>query len=260
MQPNAIEMHNLCKSYTQKKVTTQVLDGIDLVVPKGNYVTIMGPSGCGKSVITKIIAGIEGFDSGTLLVDGVDCAKKVPNEIKQRIGYTFQWHNLMEWRTVEQNLYLPLESFGWKKEEKWKEVAKENLEFVGLYEYRDVFPHELSGGMQQRVGIARAMMNDPQILLFDQPFGALDAITRKQIAQMLSVRVRKEGRSVLIVSSNIDEAIQYSDTIYFMSTKPGRIIQKTDVPFTFERRQEPGFLLEDDFLEFKRDCLQYITY
>jgi len=258
MQSTMIELSGVTKSFRQKKKVVPALRDVNLEVKKGSYLTIMGPSGCGKSTITKLIAGIETMDAGRLVIDGVDCSKKVPVELKKRIGYVFQWHNLAEWRTVEQNLYLPLEIFGEKKNPEWEKRATKYLEFVGLGDYRGVFPHELSGGMRQRVGIARAMMNEPDILVFDQPFGALDAITRKQIAQIFSDAMREDGKTVIIISSNIDEAIQYSDNICFLTANPGTVKKLETVPFTYEERQKDGFLMTDAFLDYKRELLQLI--
>lgn len=258
MHSSIIELKGVSKSYHLKKKVVHALEDISFSLRLGGYMTLMGPSGCGKSTITKIISGIENADAGSLFIDGKDCTRGVPKAIKKRLGYVFQWHNLAEWKTVEGNLYLPLEIFGEKKDASWKQRADKYLEFVGLSDYRTVYPHELSGGMKQRVGIARALMNEPDILVFDQPFGALDAITRKQIAHTFSRHMHKEGKSVLIVSSNIDEAIQYSDQICFLTSGVGRVRKIVDIPFPYEDRQAEDFLLSNDFLDFKREMLQYI--
>lgn len=228
-------------------------------MPKGAFLSIMGSSGCGKSTITKIIAGIEPFDSGTLLIDGEDFSKGVPKRIKKRIGYVFQWHNLAEWRTVEGNLFLPLEMFDLKKDSTWDEKAKKYLDLVGLYKYRNVYPHELSGGMKQRVGLARALMAEPDILVFDQPFGALDAITRQALSASFSAAMRRENKSMLMVTSSVEEAIRYSDYIYVMTPSEGRVKQVVKIDITPEQRALPDFWLHEEFLELKSRLIDILN-
>lgn len=258
MTQNIVQLKNVAKTYRQNKKAIPALDNFSLEVPAGSFVSVMGPSGCGKSTVTKIIAGIEPLDSGTLLIDGENYSAGVPKSVKERTGYVFQWHNLAEWRTVEGNLYLPLELYGQKKSPVWAERAEKYLDLVGLYQYRAVYPHELSGGMKQRVGLARALMNEPDILIFDQPFGALDAITRAMLSHSFSAAMRKEGKTMLMVTSNVEEAIRYSDYIYIMTKGPGRNKSMIKTDITPEQRDWKDFWLHDEFLVLKKEIIDII--
>jgi len=256
---NIIELIDVNKTYQQGKRTVQALQSFSLAIPKGSFVSVMGPSGCGKSTITKIIAGIEDVDSGSLIIDGCDMSKGVTQDIKKRIGYVFQWHNLNDWLTVEQNLYFPLEMMGIKKDKTWEEKAKKNLDLVGLYKYRKVFPRELSGGMKQRVGIARSLMMEPDILVFDQPFGALDAITRQILAASFSSAMRKEGKTLLMVTSSAEEAARYCDYVHIMTPAPGRNKLSITTGVTEEERTAKDFVMTDKFLALKKQIIQGLS-
>ncbi len=224
MQTNAIALRDVSKTYSDGRKEALALEGFSLDIPAGSVVSLMGASGCGKSTVTKIIAGIIAHDAGSLSVDGVEYGRGgIPAAIRKRMGYVFQWHNLTEWRTVENNLYFPLEMFGEKRDGTWKERADRYLKLVGLGKYGDVYPRELSGGMKQRVGIARALMTEPDMLIFDQPYGALDAITRGMLSSALFDIVRKERKTMLMVTSDVDEAVRYSDFICVMKGRPGRV-------------------------------------
>lgn len=256
----SIELENISKIYTEKKnKVTVAIEGLSMCVPCGAIVSLMGGSGCGKSTITKIVSGIEDFNAGTLRINGQKIESGAfPLEIRRRIGYVFQWNNLAEWRTVEDNLYLPLEMFNKKKELYWRERAIKYIDFVGLKKYLDVYPRELSGGMCQRVGIARALMAEPDILVFDQPLGALDAITRGMLAAQLNRLIRDEKKTLLMVTSNIEEAVRYSDMIYVMSTRPGRIKHCMEIGISEEERTREDFLFSDKFIEKKKQLTNLI--
>ena len=256
---NIIEAVNVNKTYHQEKRTVQALKDFTLAIPKGSFVCIMGPSGCGKSTITKIIAGIENLDSGSLFIDGQDMSSGVSQDVKKRIGYVFQWHNLNDWLTVEQNLYFPLEMMGMKKDKTWAERARKNLDLVGLYKYRKVFPRELSGGMKQRVGIARSLMMEPDILVFDQPFGALDAITRQILAASFSSAMRKEGKTLLMVTSSAEEAAKYCDYVHIMTPSPGRNKMSITTNVTEDERSAKDFVMTNKFLDLKKRIIQGLS-
>lgn len=259
MQIDIIQLTNVSKTYAQDKKRIPALRDFSLCIPRGSFVSLMGPSGCGKSTVTKIIAGIDRLDAGTLVIEGVDCSASVPQSIQMRMGYVFQWHNLAEWRTVEGNLYLPLEMYGCKRDATWLARAEKYLDLVGLTKYRRVYPHELSGGMKQRVGIARALMAEPDVLVFDQPYGALDAITREILAITVSNALRAENKSMLMVTSSVDEAVRYSDYVCVMTSGPGRVkkILKTDV--AQEQRARHDFWMEDEHLRLKREVIETIN-
>ncbi len=255
MSEYAIEMLEISKTYPGDKKgaeSIRALDHMSMSVPRGSIVSLMGGSGCGKSTVTKIISGIEGFDSGMLKINGADYSSgQLGRDIKRRIGYVFQWHNLTQWRTVEGNLYFPLEMFGEKKTAEWKARADKYLNLVGLAQYKNVFPRELSGGMKQRVGIARALMMEPEIMVFDQPLGALDAMTRTTLMAMLNRIIRSEGKTMLMVTSDLDEAVRYSDIIYVMEGPPGHVKESIITGIEESQRESSDFEQSTAALEMK---------
>lgn len=226
------ELKNIGKVYTQRNEERVVLNGIDLEVAEKEFVCIMGPSSCGKSTLLKIMGGIEQPTVGEITLKGDSFQNGIPKSVLQDFGFVFQSHNLLEWRTVEKNLQLPLEIFKLRGE-KWKSRIDEMLGLVGLLDYKRVYPHELSGGMKQRVGIARALVHDPEVLLMDQPFGALDAITRHMLAlETLSVW-KKTGKTLVMVTNSVEEALLVSQRILMMD-QSGRFIEEihNDIPLS----------------------------
>lgn len=199
------------------------LSGVSLDVEKGEFVTIVGPSGCGKSTLLLSIDGLLPHTGGEILIDG----KPVTKPGKDR-ALVFQEFALLPWRTIEQNIWFGLELQGEKKE-KLQSAADRFLKLTGLAQFKDHFPHQLSGGMRQRVGIARALAVDPDILLMDEPFGALDAQTR-EIMQNELLKIWDENRkTVFFVTHGIDESIYLADKIVVMSARPGRVKEIIDV-------------------------------
>lgn len=198
------------------------LQGIDLSVGRGEFVSLIGPSGCGKSTLLRVIADLTDASQGTVSVAGTSAAQARQD---QRYGIAFQQAALFDWRTVRRNVELPLELQGWDSARR-KARAVELLEMVQLGDFADHRPWELSGGMQQRVAIARALAVDPPLLLMDEPFGALDEMTRERMQNEL-LRIRQEtGKSIIFVTHSIPEAVYLSDRVVVMSARPGRI---TDV-------------------------------
>jgi NitT/TauT family transport system ATP-binding protein len=255
---NVIDIINVSKTYDHHKKKVTALEDVTLNITKGQFVSVMGPSGCGKSTLSKIIAGIEKADAGKLNILGQDCSKGVPREVKTKIGYVFQWHNLLEWLTVEQNLFFPLEMFDIKKDFSWSERAEQHLDLVGLKKAKNAYPHELSGGMRQRVGIARSLMMDPELLVLDQPFGALDAITRKMIARSFHKLCYETGKTVFMITSDIEEAILYSDMVCLMTPLPGKIQLVMNVDFPYEKRTDE-LRTDDYFLELRLQLIKAIN-
>jgi NitT/TauT family transport system ATP-binding protein len=201
------------------------LQDIDLSVGTGEFISLIGPSGCGKSTLLRVIADLTDATRGDLTVAGVS-----PQDARkqQLYGIAFQQAALFEWRTVQRNVELPLELQGWDKKKRAAR-AMELLEMVQLADFASHRPWELSGGMQQRVAIARSLAVDPPLLLMDEPFGALDEMTRERMQNEL-LRIRNEtGKSIIFVTHSIPEAVYLSDRVVVMSPRPGRITDIVDV-------------------------------
>lgn len=223
-----------------------VLEDIGFEVEKNQFVSILGPSGCGKSVLLHLLCGIEQPTAGTITYNGQAFKQGVPPKYRRHIGYVFQDSNLLAWRTVEQNLLYPLEILKMTKTVDTKQRVREMLELVGLSKFGGSYPHELSGGMKQRVAFVRALMHDPDIMLLDQPFGALDAITRKMLNYSLLNLWRKTQKAMVMVTNNVEEAILLSSKVIFMSKNPGKITKTIPVDIPDEARGEqiakyPGY-------------------
>ncbi len=198
---------------------------ISLTVQPGEFVSLIGPSGCGKSTLLRLIADLLGVSSGSLIVNGKS-AKQA--RLDQDYGMAFQQAGLFEWRTVSKNIELPMEIRGWDQAKR-QARSKEMLELVKLDEFASHMPWQLSGGMQQRVAIARALAANPPLLLMDEPFGALDEMTREHMqAELLSICART-STTVIFVTHSIPEAVYLSDRVVVMSPRPGRITAIIDV-------------------------------
>ncbi len=208
------------------------LQDIDLTVGQGEFISLIGPSGCGKSTLLRVIADLTHPTTGSIEVAGLPAAQA---RQEQRYGMAFQQAALFEWRSVQRNVELPLELQKWPKDKR-RARATELLEMVQLADFATHRPWELSGGMQQRVAIARSLAVDPPLLLMDEPFGALDEMTRERMQNEL-LRIRQEtGKSVIFVTHSIPEAVYLSDRVVVMSPRPGRI---TDiVPVDLGERDE----------------------
>ncbi len=215
---------------------------IDLTIRQGEFVSLIGPSGCGKTTLLRAIADLESITSGELLVNDM-----TPSEarLSGAYGYVFQAPALFPWRTVLQNVVLPLQIQG-KMAAEAEEIGREQLARVGLTGFEGKYPWQLSGGMQQRVSIARALGFKPKILMMDEPFGALDEITRDNLNQQLQDLWCEEQRTVVFVTHSISEAVYLSTKIVVMSPRPGRIVKIIDSPLPRERtlglRDTPEFM------------------
>jgi NitT/TauT family transport system ATP-binding protein len=208
------------------------LDGVSIALAHGEFCCIVGPSGCGKSTLLRLVAGLHGTDSGTIARDGEPVTRP-----SLKVGFVFQQFNLLPWRTVRHNVELGLESAGLSKAER-AERSMRWLRAVGLERFQDYLPQKLSGGMQQRVGLARALAIDPEILLMDEPFGAVDAQTRMVLQELLAELCERTGKTALLVTHDIEEALFLADRVIVMSPSPGRIIETVDVPFARPRRSD----------------------
>ena len=210
-----------------------VLGDVSFDVRQGEVVSLIGESGCGKTTLLKIIQGLSRPDGGTILVDGVPVTK--PGRDR---GFVFQHASLLPWRNALHNVQFGLELQGIPASER-AERARKLLELVGLGHAADQYPHQLSGGMQQRIGLARALAIDPAILLMGEPFSALDAQTR-EVLQAELLRIHAEtGKTTLFVTHDLDEAIYLSDRVVVMAAKPGRVEQVIDIPFAHPRPELP---------------------
>ena len=240
--PPTVDARGVCLTFDTADGEVQALAGIDLAVEPGEFVSFIGPSGCGKTTLLRIIADLEQPSAGSILVNGVS-----PEEarLKRQYGYIFQAPALYPWRTVERNVMLPLEVMGFPKAER-RERARRYLALVNLAGFERKFPWQLSGGMQQRVSIARALSFEPDLLLMDEPFGALDEIVRDNLNLQLLRLWQRTRKTVLFVTHSIPEAVFLSTRIVVMSPRPGRIIDVIACAFARERtldiRDTPEFL------------------
>ena len=229
---SAVEITNISKAFnlgTSNQV--DALTGINLSIASGEFVSLIGPSGCGKSTLLRLIANLLEPTSGELVVNGKS-AKQA--RLDQDYGMAFQQSGLFEWRTVAKNIELPLELKGWDKTKR-QARATEMLELVKLSDFANHFPWQLSGGMQQRVAIARALAVHPSLLLMDEPFGALDEMTREHMQSELLSICRASGTTVVFVTHSIPEAVYLSNRVVVMSPRPGRVTQIVDVGIEGER-------------------------
>lgn len=218
-----LEIRNLSKRFQSDRGPIPVLDDISLDVARGEFVSIIGPSGCGKSTLFNILTGLLAHDAGTISLDGLQV-----DNLRGRVGYMLQRDLLMPWRTVLENVLVGLEIRGTPRAES-VELAREYLHAFGLLPFQDNYPKALSGGMRQRAALARTLLPDPDVLLLDEPFSALDYQTRLYLETMLADTVSQKGKTVVLVTHDIDEAIALSDRIFVLSARPGRLKSKHDI-------------------------------
>ena len=232
--PAAVAAEHVSLAFDSGGQRIAALSDVSLQVERGAFVSLIGPSGCGKTTLLRAIADLEQPSAGRLSVGGM-----TPGEARRAraYGYVFQAPALFAWRTVERNVRLPLEVMGFPRAEQASRVAR-YLDLVGLSEFRRRFPWQLSGGMQQRVSIARALSFEPSLLLMDEPFGALDEITRDGLNLHLHRLWRRTGMTVVFVTHSIPEAVYLSTRIVVMSPRPGRITETIDVDLGAERPLE----------------------
>ena len=238
----AVEVRHASVVYQTSEAPVHALENIDLDIREGEFVALIGPSGCGKTTLVRVIADLEKISAGQVLVNGVS-----PHEARlaRAYGYVFQAPALFPWRTVLANVTLPLQIQGHSKAQ-CQSIALEQLSRVGLIGFENKYPWQLSGGMQQRVSIARALAFEPRILMMDEPFGALDEITRDRLNEQLQQLWQRERRTVVFVTHSIAEAVYLSTRIVVMSPRPGRIVRVIDSSLPDERhlglRDSPEFM------------------
>jgi NitT/TauT family transport system ATP-binding protein len=222
--PPAVEAKNLCLVFHTADAPVTALSDVTLTIARGEFVALIGPSGCGKTTLMRAIADLERATSGSLLVNGMTPEQA---RLARAYGYVFQAPALYPWRSVIRNVMLPLEIMGLPAAEQ-RERAHRQLVNVGLEGFENKFAWQLSGGMQQRVSIARALAFEPKLLLMDEPFGALDEITRDHLNEQLLRLWERTGKTVVFVTHSISEAVFLSNRIVVMSPRPGRIIDVID--------------------------------
>lgn len=235
--PCVLEARGVRKRFvTSKGNAVEALDNINLEVRENDFVCIVGPSGCGKSTLLRMAAGLESIEGEGLLYRGEPISRP-----RREIGMVFQEYSLLPWRTVADNVSLGLE-FARKTKKQRRQAAEEYLDLVNLRDFAHCLPHELSGGMRQRVAIARALANRPDVLLMDEPFGALDAHTRILLQKEL-LRIWEQRRTTIVfVTHGVDEAVFLADRVVVMSPRPGRIRAEVPVPLPRPRdRADPAY-------------------
>jgi len=233
-------LSDVCVTYAGSSGETVAVRGMSFDVAKAEFLTLIGPSGCGKSTLLNVMAGLQACSGGSVRVGGVEVHKPLP----EVIGVVFQDYTLFPWRSVLRNIEIGLEFRGVAAKER-RERAQHYLEVVGLEDVASHLPRELSGGMKQRVAIARALSLEPELLLMDEPFGALDEQTRMVLGEQLSGILERSGKTIVFVTHSLAEAAYLSDRILVMTSRPGQIKAAIQVPFA--RPRTPELMLGEDF-------------
>ncbi len=242
-RPVILEAKKLTQSFKHGKTERTILNQLDLKIHKREFICVIGPSGCGKSTFSRIVAGIDPYSSGELLVDGQAIEGPSPER-----GMVFQGYTLFPWKTVKENvMFGPLMKGA--SNASAESSAREWIDIIGLEKYQDQYPHELSGGMKQRVAIARALVNEPKILLMDEPFGALDPHTRQKMQKHLMDLWQNIDITIIFVTHDMDEAILLADRIVALKANPGEIkeIIEVDLP----RPRNPELMLSPEFKQLR---------
>jgi len=246
---SGVTIKDVAKTFTKEDGTaTPALKGVTLEIRDKEFVCLVGPSGCGKTTLLRIIAGLETTTTGSVTIDGSAVTGPDPKR-----GMVFQEYSLFPWRRVIDNIAFGLEMKGVSREER-RQTAEYYLKMVGLSRFRDAYPFELSGGMRQRVAIARALANEPDVLLMDEPFGALDAQTRNRMQKELLCLWKKTEKTIVFVTHSVDEAVYLSDQIIVLSPRPGSVQEIITIPWPRPRDRTSA-----DFAEVRRRVLEMIN-
>jgi NitT/TauT family transport system ATP-binding protein len=219
-----LELKNLGLTYTASSRRVEAIRSLSLSIADGEFISIVGPSGCGKSSLLKIVYGLVGATTGSAAIGGTPMSGP-----RRDVGMVFQTPVLLPWRTILENVLLPAEVLGLDPQAA-RERAQALLQMTGLAGFESAYPSELSGGMQQRAAIVRALVHDPKLLLMDEPFAALDALTREQMAIELQRIWMESRKTILFITHSISEAVLLSDRIVLMSARPGRVIEIFETP------------------------------
>jgi NitT/TauT family transport system ATP-binding protein len=255
---SVISYNNISKTYGEGNEAVTAIENVDLDINRGEFVSVVGPSGCGKTTLLHMTSGIIEPTKNEITINGVNVQS--PNHDRKSVGLVFQQPVLLEWRTVLDNILLPIEIMSENNilDEgigHYRERAKELIELVGLDEFGDVYPQELSGGMQQRVSICRSLIYDPEVLLMDEPFGALDALTRDRMNREILRIWRDTKKTVVFVTHNLEEAIYLSDQVIVLSPRPGQVLDVIDVDI--ERPRRDDVRTDSNFQNLVADAYEY---
>ena len=247
-----VDVRNLSKVFVEplSGARTEALSHVSLAIGENQIVCLLGPSGCGKSTVLRIVAGFEQASDGAVLVDRRPVAGPGPDR-----GVVFQEQALFPWLSIYQNIVYGPKIRGLDRAE-YEPLARRYIEIVGLTGFENHYPHELSGGMKQRVAIARVLINAPQVLLMDEPFGALDAQTRLQMQELLLSVWEKHRRTVIFITHDIDEAILLADVVYVMSARPGRLSFR--LPIDLPRPRAVDLVTDEAFNALRRQIFSEI--
>jgi ABC-type nitrate/sulfonate/bicarbonate transport system ATPase subunit len=250
--PYQLELQNVSKEFkTSKGETVQALAPVQLQIKGHRFISIVGPSGCGKSTLFNIISGLTEPSTGQIRVDG-----KLVNGTSGLVGYMLQKDLLLPWRTIVENVILGMEIKGTAKSEA-KDKALPLLKKYGLGGFENSYPSQLSGGMRQRAALLRTILYDKEIILLDEPFGALDAQTRAMMQEWLLDLWDDFKKTILFITHDLDEAIYLSDEVYIMSARPGNI--KTHMMIPLDRPRKPTIVTSSAFMELKREALRILS-
>lgn len=251
-----LEVRDVSLDYESKTGKIRALDSINFTISQGDFVCVLGPSGCGKSTLLKLIAGFERATTGELLlegkkIEGIDCHR----------GVVFQKDNLFEWFSVRNNINYGLRMRGGMNKAEINRKTDEMLSMIGLTEFAEKNVYELSGGMRQRVSIARTLINNPEILLMDEPFSALDALTREQLQDGLRDLWINQKNTFFFITHDIDEAMLLGTRVIVMSSRPGRIIKDLSLHYTWDVHKEGNSRhnLGHDYFEIRRELFGLIS-
>ena len=246
----AVEITGLSKSYQMDNRELLVLNGVNLQVEAGEFISIIGPSGCGKSTLFRIIAGLEKDFLGMAYINGYDIQTEKP-----RLAYMLQKDLLLPWRTVWQNIVLPLELAGTLKDKDTAFLTNMAEEF-GLSGFLQAWPDELSGGMRQRTALLRTWLMEGTVMLLDEPFASLDALTRNQMQDWLTAVWENHKKTVLFITHDIEEAVYLSDRVYVMRSRPGKLTES--IPISFSRPRKREMLYTEEFLGYKKKLMSLL--
>ncbi len=245
-----IKFENVNKIFNTARQKIVALKDINFEVQEGEFVSLIGPSGCGKSTIIRILDNIIEPTSGNIFIDGKEVTRKNIKTFIRNIGFVFQQPNLFNWLSVKQNVSLPLKVFNIKGKE-WDERVDYLINMVGLDSHKDAYPTEISDGMKQRIGVIRSMVHDPEIILMDEPFGALDTMTREALDLETLDIWSKTKKTIIFITHDVEEAVLVSNRVFVMATNPGRITNMVEIPLPYPRNL--SMQKEDTFIHLEHE-------